>query len=273
MGSTDGGTLYIAGSSSAVPRPGRANSGYVLRAGGCTIAIDFGSGVFSRMREHIEPTALDAVVISHMHADHFFDIVPLRYALRYELERDRPLPVYLPPGGIHVAQTIAKPLKETADFYAGVFDLREYSPDRPLEIGACTVHFTPAVHYVPAYAMRVQTPDGVLGYSADTAPCDAVPALVRDADIFLCEAALGASGKENGERGHLNAREAGELAQRAGVKHLVITHYGASANPKALREAAAQEFSGEVTVADDGMRFTLGRLPRYERPAGGDDTL
>jgi ribonuclease BN (tRNA processing enzyme) len=257
MASSDGGTLFVAGSSSAVPRPGRANSGYLLRTGGCAVAIDFGSGVFSRMRQYIEPTNLDALVISHMHADHFFDIVPLRYALRYEMERAQPLPVYLPPGGINIVETIGKPLKETTDFYAGVLDLREYAPDRPLEMGACTVHFAPTVHYVPAYAMRIQTPDGVLGYSADTAPCDAVPALVRDADIFLCEAALGANGKENGERGHLNAREAGELAQRAGVKHLVLTHYGANADPHTLRDAAAQAFSGKITVADDGMLFAF----------------
>lgn len=252
-----GGTLYIAGSSSAVPRPGRANSGYLLRSGACALAIDFGTGVFARLREQIEPTRLDALVISHMHADHFFDIVPLRYALRYEMQRHEPLPIYLPPGGIDVVQTIGSPLKETADFYDGVFELREYSIDRPLELAGCTVHFAPTVHYVPAYAMRVETSGVVLGYSADTAPCQAVADLVRDADLFLCEAALGSHGKENGDRGHLNAMEAGELAQRARAKHLVLTHYSAKAHPHALRDAAAQTYSGEISVADDGMEFGL----------------
>lgn len=257
MGSSDGGTLYIAGSSSAVPRPGRANSGYLLRSGGCTVAIDFGNGVFSRIREQIDPAMLDALIVSHMHADHFFDIVPLRYALRYELKRSQPLPVFLPPGGIDVVQTIGKPLKETADFYGGEMDLREYAIDEPLTIGDCTIRFAPTVHYIPAFAMRIETPSGVLGYSADTAPCEAVPALVRDADIFLCEAALGADGTEGAQRGHLNAQEAGELAQRARVKHLVLTHYGASADPNALRDAAARSFSGQITVADDGLQFAL----------------
>jgi ribonuclease BN (tRNA processing enzyme) len=229
----------------------------LLRSGGCAVAIDFGSGVFSRIRERMEPTKLDALVISHMHADHFFDIVPLRYALRYEMERGEPLPVYLPPGGIAVAQTIGKPLKETADFYDGVLSLREYAADRPLQVGACTIRFTPTVHYIPAFAMRIETQDGVLGYSADTAPCDRVADLVRGAGIFLCEAALGASGTENGQRGHLNAQEAGELAARAGVQHLVITHYGAKADPKALHDAAASAFSGKITVADDGMTFAF----------------
>jgi ribonuclease BN (tRNA processing enzyme) len=114
------------------------------------------------------------------------------------------------------------------------------------------------VHYVPAFAMRIETgDDGVIGYSADTAPCDAVAELVRGAQLFLCEAALGPSGREQGERGHLNAGEAGELARRARAEHLVITHYNASARPSDLRAAARRAFSGTVTVADDGMTFAL----------------
>lgn len=257
MSSADGASLYIAGSSSAVPRPGRANSGYLLRVGGRAIAIDFGTGAFARLREHIEPVDLDAVVISHMHADHFFDLVPLRYALKYEMQREQPLPIYLPPGGIDIARTIGSPLKEDADFYAGILALHEYAPDAPLQIGGCTIRFARTVHYIPAYAMRLETEAGVIGYSADTAPCDAVPELVREAGVFLCEAALGPSGTESGQRGHLNAREAGELAQRAAVRHLVLTHYGAKADPDLLREAAAQTFAGEITVADDGMEFAL----------------
>lgn len=258
MASPDGGArLFIAGSSSAVPRPGRANSGYLFDAGGCRIAIDFGTGAFSRLREQLEPTQLDAIVISHMHADHFFDIVPLRYALRYEMERAQPLPIYLPPGGIDVVNTIGNPLKESPDFYDGVFAMREYSPDETLHIGNCSIRFAPTVHYIPAYAMRIEAGSVVFGYSADTAPCDAVPELVRDAALFLCEAALGAHGKEHGQRGHLNAGEAGEMAQRAGVRRLVLTHYSAKAEPQALAEAAAAAFSGKIAVADDGMEFTF----------------
>lgn len=257
MASASGASLYIAGSSSAVPRPGRANSGYLLRAGGCAVAIDFGTGAFARLREQLEPTQLDALVISHMHADHFFDIVPLRYALKYEMQRLQPLPVYLPPGGIEIARTIGNPLKEDTDFYDGVLQLHEYEPNAPLQIGGCIIRFARTVHYIAAYAMRIESVGAVLGYSADTAPCDAVPELVRDASLFLCEAALGASGTESGQRGHLNAEEAGEMAQRAHARHLVLTHYGAKASPDSLREAAAKTFSGKITVADDGMDLPL----------------
>jgi ribonuclease BN (tRNA processing enzyme) len=252
-----GGALYIAGSSYAVPRPGRANAGYLLRAGGSSIVIDFGTGAFANMREKLDPVHLDAIVVSHMHADHFFDLVPLRYALRYELQRGKALPVYLPPGGIAVMNQIANPLKETDDFYDGVFDLKEYAVNGPVQIGECTVQFKAAVHYIPSYAMRFETRRGVLAYSADTAPCDAVVALARDADIFLCEASLGSNGTENGMRGHLNAREAGEMAASARANHLVLTHYGIKTNPAAMRSAAAEAFKGRISVADDRMEFVF----------------
>ena len=252
--------LYIAGSSSAVPRPGRANSGYLLRSQECNVAIDFGSGVLSRMRQVLEPTQLDAIVISHMHADHFFDLVPLRYALRYEMQRAAALPVYLPPGGIAAARAIGKPLKDEGDFYDGVLDLREYDPQDALDIGRCRVRFAKTVHYIPAYAMRIEMPDAVLGFSADTAPCAPVVDLIRGSDVFLCEASLGPSGRERGERGHCNAREAAEMARDGGVGHLLLTHYSARANPVDLRAAAAAVFAGPVTVADDGLMMPLGPL-------------
>lgn len=210
------------------------------------------------MRETVAIEDLSAVVISHMHADHFFDLVPLRYALRYENHRTQPLPVYVPPGAKRVLSEIAHPLKETGDFFDGIFELHEYAPEETLNIADCSVRFARTVHYIPAYAMRVQTPDGVVGFSADTAPCETVAELVKGANLFLCEAALGADGRENGERGHLNAREAGEIAERAGVQHLILTHYSAAANPIALRDAAAQAFSGPITVADDGVEMKLG---------------
>lgn len=259
MGSYDDARLYIAGSSSAVPRPGRANSGYVVRTTSTAIGIDFGTGVFSHVRELLDVTRdLTAIVISHMHADHFFDLIPLRYALRYELKRETLLPVYLPPAGISALTHIAHPLKETDDFFGDVFELREYGPGTTLHIGDATLTFAPALHYIPAYAMRLVTPRGIFAFSADTAPCDSVPELAKDADLFLCEAALGPNGVETGSvRGHCNAVEAAQMATLARAKHLVLTHYGTFADPQGLRESAASAYDGPITIADDGLSIAL----------------
>jgi ribonuclease BN (tRNA processing enzyme) len=251
--------LRILGSSSAVPRPGRANSGYLLQTPSSAVAVDFGSGVFSRLREHMEPSDLDAIAISHMHADHFFDLIPLRYALKYESRRAQPLPVFLPPGGIRVLEQIVSSFNDGGGFFAGFMDLREYAADRPTQIAGWSVSFAKTLHYIPAYAMRFERANlPLFAFSADTAPCDAVERIAARAGVFLCEAALGSDGEEQGRRGHLNAEEAGTVAARAGAGRLVLTHYGAAAEPSALRRAAERTFGGAVTVADDGMELPLG---------------
>lgn len=250
--------LHILGSSSAVPRPGRANSGYLLQTASSAVAVDFGSGVFSRLRECMEPANLTAIAISHMHADHFFDLVPLRYALKYESPRKQALPVYLPPGGTRVLREVTHPFNDGGDFFDGILNLREYDPEEAVQLGGWSVTFAKTTHYIAAYAMRFERNGKPLfAFSADTAPCASVQRIAAGADVFLCEAALGASGVERGRRGHLNAAEAGEMAARAGASQLVLTHYGANARPKDLVQAAQRAFAGRVTVADDGMELSL----------------
>ena len=259
MQPASGSRLYIAGSSSAVPRPGCANSGYLLRSAGATIAADLGNGAFSKMLGAVTTSEIDAVVISHMHADHFFDLIPLRYGLKYELFRKDRMPVYVPAGGIGALCQVAGPLKGTEDFFAEVFDLREYGCGDSLHFGDATLTFAPALHYIPAYALRMQTPDGIVTFSSDTALCESVIEHARDADIFLCECALGPEGVETGDvKGHSSAKDAGEMAERAKAKHLVLTHYGANFDPDELRAAAASRFAGRITVADDGLEVSFG---------------
>ena len=86
--------LTIAGSSSSIPRPDRACSSYLVDDGETSIVLDLGTGAFSNLRRYVDYDRLGAVVISHMHADHFIDLIPLRYALRYgPRRRSAKLPV------------------------------------------------------------------------------------------------------------------------------------------------------------------------------------
>jgi ribonuclease BN (tRNA processing enzyme) len=247
--------LHVLGSSPAVPRPNRANSGYLVRGPDVALVLELGAGALSRLLAIAQTSEIDAVLISHMHADHFFDLVPLRYALKYESPRAQQLPVFLPPGATRSLRSVVAPFAPRGGFFNGLFDLSEYEPDAPLRVRSATVTFAKTRHYINGYAMRVDLPDGVIVFSSDTAPAEAVVDLARDADLFLCECGLGVSGEERGRRGHSNAKEAGAMAQAAGVKHLVLTHYGMFARPGDLRRAAESAFSGSVTVADDGMEI------------------
>jgi ribonuclease BN (tRNA processing enzyme) len=250
-------TLYIAGSSGAVPRPNRANSAYVVKSGTTAVALELGSGGLAHVLSAFDVAALDALLVSHMHADHFFDIVPMRYALKYEIRRAAPLNVFLPPGGLKHLRTIVSPLEQDGSFFNDIMNVGEYEPTSRLDIGDAQITFAKTRHYIDAYAMRVQLPDCVLVFSSDTAPAQSVIDLACDADLFLCECGLGARKQERDPRGHSNAKEAGAMAQSARAKHLVLTHYSSSATPDELVLAARSTFLGPITIADDGMEIPI----------------
>jgi ribonuclease BN (tRNA processing enzyme) len=71
-------TVTVLGSSSSTPRPGRACSCYLVRAGDTAIALDLGTGSLSNLRRYLAPEQVSAVIISHMHPDHFLDLIPMR---------------------------------------------------------------------------------------------------------------------------------------------------------------------------------------------------
>lgn len=188
-----------------------------------------------------------------MHADHFIDLIPLRYALRYGArKRARKLPVYLPPGGLSILRRLVSAFPhEGGDFLSEVFELAEYDPAAPLTLGGATLRFALTEHYIPAFAMRWQRDGASVTYSADTAPSDAVVELARGCDVFVCEATLRRHDRETGSRGHSSAAEAAAMARDAAVARLVLTHYGEESTASDLDQSARETFAGAISVADD----------------------
>jgi ribonuclease BN (tRNA processing enzyme) len=251
--------LTVAGSSCSIPRPDRACSSYLVDDGETPIVLDLGTGAFANLRRYVDYDRLGAVVISHMHADHFLDLIPLRYALRYgPRQRARKLPVYLPPGGLATLKTLVSAFAdEGGDFLSDVFALDEYDPAATLAIEGATLRFAHTAHYVPAFAIRWDEGGASLTYSADTAPDERVVELARESDVFLCEATLLHGEVEAGMRGHSSARDAAEMARAAGVRQLILTHYGGESTSRDLDEAARAVYHGEIVVADDHRRVDL----------------
>jgi ribonuclease BN (tRNA processing enzyme) len=202
---------------------------------------------------------LDAIVVSHMHADHFFDLVPLRYGLKYgpKLVAER-LGLWLPPGGRATLEELRRVIgrDDDLDFFEAIFAIREYDPAEPLTIGGVRLSFCATRHYVDAFSIRADYDGRIFTYSADTAPSEAVAEHARDSSLFLCESSLGL-GTEKGPRGHMSASEAGDMASRANAERLVLTHYPAAAAPEALVAAAKKIFSGPVECAVDGLELVV----------------
>ncbi len=260
--------LTILGGSAAAPNPNDASAGYLVRSGGTTLLVDCGSGVVSRLRQHCDPRALTAVLISHLHSDHVLDLVTLRYYLQYAPPGPQaPLPLYLPPGGIafleQLSAAFARGNEQTSGFWDSVFAPREYSDYLEAETGLLledlSVQFAPMVHYIPTWAMRFteSVTEHSLTYSADTGPTSTLAGFAADCDLLLCEATLLQQvGNDPAAWGHLTAAEAGQIATAANVRHLVLTHLWTELGLPNYLAAAQATFAGPVDLARTGLSFT-----------------
>jgi len=238
-----------------VPRIDRACSAYLVEDGGFSFSLDFGTGAFANIRRYVDYDKIDAVVISHMHADHFLDLIPLRYAIRYgSKRRANRLPIWMPPGGIEMLRSMTSVFagEGNGDFLNESFEMQEFDPASPLPIGSGKLRFAPTTHFVTSFAIRYERNGTSITYSADTAPDERVVELARGTDLFLCEATLLAGEEEHGGiRGHSSAKEAGQMAADAEVARLVLTHYSQDATANDLVEGASSIYKGEIAVADD----------------------
>jgi len=251
--------LTVVGSSCSIPRPGRACSSYLIESAGAAVIADLGTGAFANLRRHRAFDEVDAIVISHMHADHFLDVIPMRYALKYGERTNRRRPIlYLPPGGAEMLRELVSAFaKESGDFLGDAFDVRTYDPNDALHVGDMVVRFAPTSHYITTYAMRFESAGTSVTYSSDTAPDDGVAALAHETDAFVCEATLHEKNEADFPRGHLSAREAGTMAKRASARNLLLSHYPASTDATSLEAGARSTFDGRIHVVDDGFTLDL----------------
>lgn len=248
--------LTVLGHSTAAPHPASPTAGFLVEWDRTAILLDVGQGVIRNLQQVLDPHALSGIVIGHMHADHYLDVVGLRYLYPWGEPAERPLPVFVPPGGRARLDALAVAISERVGFFDAAFDAVEYDPDASLQIGDLRVRFVRGRHYVPAWGVVVEAPDGTrLGYTGDTGPSAAVAAGHRDADLLLVEAALRDARFDDPERGHLTPAEAIELAVAARARRALLVHYG-----PALRsdlEALCRAAGPWAGVAIDGLTITV----------------
>lgn len=218
--------LTVLGCSNAVPHPDSPASGYLVEWADTAILLDVGQGVARRLERLLDPRSLAAVFVGHMHADHYLDLAGLRYLYPWAGRPPRRLPVYLPPGGRSRFDALTVAISERPTFFDDAFEIAEYDTDDVLRIGPLTVRFVRSRHYVPAWGVSLEAPDGTrLAYTGDTGPSDAMVEFARDADLLLVEAALRNAADDDPERGHLTADEAVDLARNAHARAALIVHY------------------------------------------------
>jgi ribonuclease BN (tRNA processing enzyme) len=259
----------VLGKSPSWQDAGGACSGYLIEAGETHVLLDCGNGVFGKLREQIDYVDLDAVLVSHLHADHWLDLVPYSYALTYA-PKQQPVPVHTwpgtdtpakprliaPPGATEMFRRVVGAWGND-DLIENAFDLSEYEPGDTVEVGPIAASFHPVPHFIDTFAVNITAEGGgKLSYSADTRPGEEIVEIARDADLLLIEATLPRP-ERTGVRGHLTPEEAGEHAKRAGAKHVVITHISDELGDEWAREEAERAFGGPVEVAREGATYEV----------------
>jgi ribonuclease BN (tRNA processing enzyme) len=262
--------LTVLGKSPSWQDAGGACSGYLLEEEGTAVLVDCGNGVFAKLREKIDYVDLDAVVISHLHADHFLDLVPYSYALTYA-PRQQPVPVdrwpgtdspacpelHVPPGAREVFRRVVGSWGNE-DLIEKAFELREYDPSSEIEIGPIRIAFQPVPHFTETFAMSISSTNGSgrIVYGADTSPTEALAEFAHEADLILLEATLPRP-ERTGVRGHLTPEEAGGHAKGAAAKRLLLVHISDELDAEWARDQAAETFGGPVEVATEGAVFEV----------------
>ena len=173
--------ITVLGKSPAWQDAGGACSGYLVEADGLRLLLDCGCGVFGKLRGHREYWEVDAVVISHLHADHILDLVPYASALTYA-PRQQPVPVgghpgtdtparprlIAPAGAAEAFRRVCAGAGMRAEHVEHAFELTEYAPEDTFELGPLSLRFRPVPHFLPTNAVELREGDARLTFSADS---------------------------------------------------------------------------------------------------------
>jgi ribonuclease BN (tRNA processing enzyme) len=249
--------VVVLGASGTYPVPGRASSGYLLRSEGVDVWLDAGTGTFANLQQHVNFLEVHATVLSHMHSDHFLDLYPFYFGMRFHPTDPHGFAVYAPAGAEELmCRLFATGGDPQFEDFGGYLKFADISSGGELDIGPFHFRFVRSVHPIETLAMRIEAGGRVLGYTADTAPSDDVARLVEGADILIAEATLQAP-DEKLALVHMTAEEAGQMAAEAGAGRCVLTHLWPTLDPKISVEQAGKHFDGEILLAADHFIFEV----------------
>lgn len=251
--------LTVVGCAGSFPGPESPASCYLLQAQhqgrAWSIVIDLGNGSLGTLQRYLDPSTLDAVVLTHLHADHFLDLCGLYVMQKYRPHRGelRPVRVFGPsdtPARVGLAY-YGQPTASVPEFtFSDVTDGTRFGVG-PFRLQARRVN-----HPVEAYGYRIECGDRVLALSGDTDSCPALGELFRGADLVLTDCAF-IDGRDD-ERGiHMTGSRGAQIALDAGAKRLMLTHIPAWNDPQVCRAQAAAIWPGEVELARSGLTIDL----------------
>lgn len=246
------------GSCGGWPEAGRACSGFVVEHEGTRVVLDLGHGTASRLFALLGSSTaegVDAVVVTHCHADHLVDVHALFRARWFGRRGATKLPLYAPASAVAVLAA----LEGDEDALHEVFDVHDL-PGGPYRVGPFLLQAWALPHYVPNVGVRLSAPGLAVAYTGDTAPDPTLADLGRNADLFIVDATdrhqrPGVPAAE--VELDLTAAQAGAAAAAAGARRLLLTHFWPGNDRDASAVAAAAVFPGQILIAEEDLVIIL----------------
>ena len=232
-------------------RVGSVGASYLIRAGATSIVLDLGQGAFPRLAATLEPSSIDAILVSHLHPDHFIDLVALRHYLRWQFDPPRHVRVIAADG----IDRRLDALHDEPGFTAATLDIERLAPE--VDIGDIRVESARVTHTADSHAFRVSTAGSSgLVYSGDCGRASDLEPLIQSGDTLLSEVSFG-PGPVPTDALHLDGPSVGRLAARSGVGRVLLTHIQMGFDRDATMAAVAAHFDGPIEFVEPGARFLL----------------
>jgi len=243
--------LTIAGSGDAFGSGGRLNTCFLLETAKATLLVDCGASAMPALKKQgIDPNRIEAIVLSHLHGDHFGGLPFLLLDAQFLSRREQPLLIAGPPGTRARLDALLEVFfpKSTGSKWRFAWRVEEIAVGIETDLLGHSLSTAEVIHQsgAPSTAVRVSDGEKIFAYSGDTEWTDALGPMAANADLFICEC-YGYAGKI---AGHITWEILKSRLADLGAKRTMVTHM----NPSVLDRLEELKAAG-VLIAADGLQL------------------
>lgn len=250
--------FVVLGSGTCVPSGERSSAGYWIDAGSRRVRLDCGAGTVHAMGRYGLPwETLTHQFVTHFHIDHVGELAALLFAFKYgrATPRSAPLELVGPKGLEFLLMGLIGQYRMRLLEQEFPLELRELDPDKALDLGdGATLRVAKTPHTAESLAVRIEHGGKSVAFTGDTAPSEALERFFEGVDLLVCECSFVDDARGTA---HMTADDVSRLAARAGVGHLVATHFYFDPEAERLAERLAEGYGGAITIARNGMAIDV----------------
>jgi ribonuclease Z len=248
------------GTAAAVPSPDRDNTALAVYSEDEVVLVDCSGSPYQKLlKAGLDPMRVSSLIVTHRHVDHVYGLPSLAHNLGLAGRRAT-LHVYALAETMRILRGFMElfPLEAKMPYRIELHEILATEGRESLRAKGFRILSTPVTHGAASIGLRVEWDSanerGVMAYSGDTSPCPALIALARGADVLIHEATfLHDEAARAGADGHTTGYQAGEVARQAGVRRLILCHFGAGLHRRLdeLRLEAERAFGGPVEIPEE----------------------